>query len=616
MTWSMRPAFRPPAALAALAALASLATALAACGAESTTVPAPTTPRMLQAMPETVWVQPGQTGVASFLVLGPNGTPLAGAPVAFAILDDPNTPDAEAQGATLAAVSGVADATGMVDAHFTAGMPAEFQVRATTANATAEVAVVVAQGLVSSVDVAPFFPPPSRAAAVASTIQISFFDNGACRGRSLRHPPQPVRATRSVPAAGAVSRFQFVSTAVAHAIVGRAVDARGALVALGCVDLPGPTLVAGVAVQVALPLSDAGPDPAGTFAATTSLAIAPALDAEGTLAATWGDLTDCPLDPAQRWLDCALDALGAASDADPLDCVPATAPGGDGPLGDALAPLRGAFLPGPDGKPTACRGAKTAQGEVSVDAVAQGLYGTPLPAAVLALEAAADDAAHLFDAMKLRSVVVVRAGASLDAVEVTHTLDEVVFARGDRTSTVALQPLGLPQLVATTTGDVTGDILTLPEQAFTLRLGAAARAGFGALALAPRGLPADAHALVAALADLAHDDDGVAKGCAALDAALCARAGSAPGCLALACARGLDALTARLDASFAAADGDGYDLYLTGSAPLLDTHGNGLADRLGDLQVPAQAGTWAVQLRPRTGRRALAATWEAVRVGN
>ena len=85
---------------------------------------------------------------------------------------------------------------------------------------------------------------------------------------------------------------------------------------------------------------------------------------------------------------------------------------------------------------------------------------------------------------------------------------------------------------------------------------------------------------------------------------------------ARACATGLDALAARLDASFAAADGDGYDLHLAGAAPLLDTHGNSLADQLGNLQIPAQAGAWTVELRPHTGRRALAAAWEAIRVGN
>jgi hypothetical protein len=586
--------------------------ALAACGGGPETLPAPTTPRTLQAKPETIWVQPGQMGTISFVVLGPTGAPLAGAPVSFSIVEAADMPT---QGATLVTPKVVSDARGVAEGMLTAGARASFRVRATTDTASEEVVVIVAEGLVSSVDVAPFFPPGSRAAGHATTVQILFYDNGACRTLPLRKPPTPVRKMTSVPVGG-VLRVNVVSTAVSHAIIGRAVDARDAVVGLGCVDLPGPTLVTGVAVQVALPIADAGPDPTGTFMATTSLAVSPALAAASTVAAAWSDLVDCPLDPAQLWLDCAIDGLGPTSDADPLDCVPATKAGGDGALGDALGALRGAFVVGADGKPTACRGAKTAGGAVSLDAVAMGLFGAPRPAALLALEGAADDAAHLFDTLRVRSTLDVRGGATPDTLAVTHTLTDVVFSRKGRSSAVALLPLGLPELAATATAALTEDAISLPEHGFTLRLGTAARAGFGGVALAPRGLPGDAHALVAALAALAIDDDGVTNGCAALDAALCPRAGAADGCLAHACATGLDALAARLDASFTAADGDGYDLYLRGAAPLLDTHGNSLADRLGDLQLPGQAGAWAVELRPRAGRRTLAAAWEAIRVGN
>ena len=159
-------------------------------------------------------------------------------------------------------------------------------------------------------------------------------------------------------------------------------------------------------------------------------------------------------------------------------------------------------------------------------------------------------------------------------------------------------------------------MLTIANHGFTVRLGTAARVAFGALALARRGLPADAPGVVAAMAALAHDETGKDVGCLALDDALCPRAGQAPGCLVTACATGLNALAARLDASFEPADGTDLDLYLEGAAPLLDTHNNGFADRLVDLQVGAQAGTWSVDLRPRGGRRSSAAAWEAVRSAN
>jgi hypothetical protein len=453
------------------------------------------------------------------------------------------------------------------------------------------------------------------------TFEILFFDNSACRDIPLRRPPEPARRMRTVSKGpGAVVSYDYVSTAVGHAILGRAVDGRGQVLAVGCTDLPGPTLVVGGAVQIALLLADMGPDPVGRFSATTTLDVTPPLAGADAIAATWRDLTDCPLDPAQRWLDCTIDALGPTSDADPLDCVPSTVAGGDGALGDALGALRGTLLLGPDGKPTACRGPKTGTGAVSADATAQGLFGSPRPATLIGLEAAADDAGHLFDDLRLRSKLelggVPTDGTTTIAVALTHTLDTIVFNVPRATAEVPLLPLGLPALSASVTAEVRGSTLIVPQHAFTIRLGTAARTAFGSLGLARRGLPTDSQGLVAALAGLAHGDDGSVSGCVALDAALCPRAGKSPGCLTAACASGLDALANRLDAAFDSADGAALDLYLVGEAPLLDTHGNGLADRLGDPATPEGAGTWTVDLRPKTGRRTLPATWEAIREGN
>jgi hypothetical protein len=613
-------AFMPPPSRhrARHAAALLLASLTAACGsAPETPLPA-TTPRTLTALPETIWVQPGDMGTLPFQLRGPSNAPLPGADVTFTIVDNPDTPGADAQGATLAAASATTDADGMCQARVTAGMPTVFLVRATSADATAEATIVVAAGVVGSVDVAPFFPSPAgdHSAALATTIEILFFDNSACHDIPPRAPPQSTRRMRSVSASDAVVRYLFVSTAVSHAILGRAVDARGVVLALGCTDLPGSALVAGAAVQIALPLVDTGPDPVGTFSATSVLDVAPPLAAAATLAATWRDLTDCPLDPAQRWLDCTTDALGPTSDVDPLDCVPATAPGGDGPLGDALGALRGTPLPGPDGKPTACRGSRTSLGAVSADATVQGLFGSPLPSALVHLEAAGDDAAHLFDQVKLRSTLDLRAGATPSDVSLTHTLTELTFALPGASVDVALLPLGLPALSTQALGTIEGGLLTIAEHGFTVRLGTAGRVAFGTLGLARRGLPPDAPGLVVALAALAHSDDGSLTGCAAVDAALCPQVGRPAGCLVAACASGLGALATQLDTAFESADGEGLDLYLAGRAPLLDTHGDGRADRLGDLQVPSQAGTWTVDLRPRDGRRTIAARWEAIRGGN
>ncbi|HTA18934.1 MAG TPA: hypothetical protein VK989_06560, partial [Polyangia bacterium] len=227
------------------------AVALAACGgAESPGAP-PTTPRTIAASPQTVWVQPGATGTLTFEVTGPTGAPLPGALVTFTIVDDPSTPGSEAQGATLVTTSATTDANGACAARVTAGLFTVFRVRATSAGETGDVVVVVAAGVVGAVDVAPFFSTPSAAAAVARTVEVLFFDNAACRALSLRAPPQSARGTLSVSAAGGVARYPIVSTSSANAVIGRALDGNGVVQALGCIDLPGPSLVAGGVVQAA-----------------------------------------------------------------------------------------------------------------------------------------------------------------------------------------------------------------------------------------------------------------------------------------------------------------------------------------------------------------------------
>jgi hypothetical protein len=592
---------------------------LSVCGGSEQAPPAATMPRTLRATPSPAQVPPGGTTTLGFGVTGPTGAPLPGVTVSFAIVDDPSMPNLKAQGATLAATSATTDAQGACGVRVTAGLETTFRVRATSANATIDVLVfVIDAGQAGSVDVAPFFPVPAgaRAAAVATTIGILFFDNRSCSDLDVRDPPTPVRMMRSLPASGAVVRYDYLPTNTNYAIIGRAVDARGGLRALGCVDLPGRALVPGGAVQVALPLVDAGPDPVGTYVATSRLTIAPPLPAAATIAAAWSDLTDCPLDPAQLWLDCTIDALGSTGPDDPLDCVPATAPGAEGALGDALGALRGVPLAGPDGALTACRGSKAAGGGTSIDAVVQGMFGTPTPLAFIRLAQAAADAPHLFDQLQLRSTLDVRPAGTLADVAVTHTLTSLAFGTPSATMDVSLLALGLPVLTATTTGLIGDDTLTIAQHGFTARLGSAARVAFGALSLARRGLPGDTAGVVAAIAGLAHNDDGKLSGCVALDDALCPRVRRPAGCLVTACATGLNALAARLDASFQAADGTGLDLYLEGSAPLIETHDDGLAGRLGDLQTGARAGSWTVDLRPRTGRRTLSAPWEAIRSGN
>jgi len=175
---------------------------------------------------------------------------------------------------------------------------------------------------------------------------------------------------------------------------------------------------------------------------------------------------------------------------------------------------------------------------------------------------------------------------------------------------VTLASLGLPILQAFTTATVSDDVLAIASHGFTLRLGTVARAAFGPLALVPRGLPADVPSFVAGLFSLARTPGGTATGCAALDGLVCSAAARPAGCVMSACLAGLGALASKLDGAFAAADGNGLDLSLSGTAPLIEKSGGGLADRLGSDGTGASgAATWSVNLRTSLGITQLTAAF-------
>jgi hypothetical protein len=77
-------------------------------------------------------------------------------------------------------------------------------------------------------------------------------------------------------------------------------------------------------------------------------------------------------------------------------------------------------------------------------------------------------------------------------------------------------------------------------------------------------------------------------------------------------------MAAFLDSGFAAADGAAIDFLIDGgSAPLLDRHGTGAADRLGDrFSTPPRPGVWQAELHAAAGRDSFTGAWSAERVGN
>ncbi|HSS39596.1 MAG TPA: hypothetical protein VLT58_12585, partial [Polyangia bacterium] len=212
----------------------------------------------------------------------------------------------------------------------------------------------------------------------------------------------------------------------------------------------------------------------------------------------------------------------------------------------------------------------------------------------------------------LASMLTVAPATQPGTYTVTHTLQAALFGPG-WTASVVLAPLGLPVLQAVTSATIENGALNIGRHGFTLRLGSAARAAFGPLALAPRGFPADVTGFVGALFMQAQGATG-ASGCDAFDAAVCAAVSRPAGCLAAACVAGLGALAARLDSAFAAADGSDLDLSLTGTAPLVAVPGGLRAHYLGVGEIQSSRGAvWTASVRTAAGSSTLFADFQGVR---
>jgi hypothetical protein len=594
------------------AVLLALASVTAGCaGGEPGTTPS--SDRVLTGDPASIKIIPDGTGIVRFVLTSGN-VPIAGQTVDFTIFDDPGVPGVEAQGATTHPRSAVTDVSGAATVEVRAGLLTRFYVLGDAGGAQARVKVDVVAGPVGSLVVVPFFAPDSVAAADPektgiSTIRVRFFDRHHCRDYPAAHVPKPP-LNAELPASAATVRFDNVSTIDPSAVYAQALGPEGTPVAVGCVDVPGASVPANGVVEVALPMYDVAPDPIGTFGLTSTFDFEPPLAIAAVVAAPWRDISDCPLDPAELLLDCTIDALSPPTPGDPHDCKPGV--GSEGPLGDALQARRGEEIPG-----TGCRGPFVGNA-VSLDSIVLGMFGTPKPALIAALPAISADAAHVLDAPVLISTLSVHAGVQANQYLITHTLTDARFTLGGRTADVLLLPLALPNLTAHTAAITRDGLLVIDRHGFTLRLGRVARSGFGAAALAPRvppGSPATAGGLVASIVALASTSDNAVSGCAALDRVLCADVGAEPGCLAAACPTGLSVLATTLDSAFDAADGAGFDLYLSGSAPLVDMSDEGWADLLPDEDDdhPAGIASWSADVRTSLGVTRIATSFKGVR---
>lgn len=589
----------------------ALAGASVACRDRSTKPP-PVGPNRIEPLHETVQVKPGMQVEVPFRLLTDEMDPqaVAGEEVRFSLVDDPSTPEDEAHGATLASDRDVTGPDGVARALVTAGLEAIFPLRAQAPRADDKQTVVfVGAGDFGSLEVVIAFAPGSSAPTVVASVDTIFYDGQPCTAVSRPKPPPSVRLSKTIPVDGTTT-YDSINMAADHALLGRGRDASGMARAQGCVDLPGKSLVPGALVRVPLVLADLRPSPLGSFSVSSRFTFDKPPIAGAALAAPWSDLSDCPLDPAQLWIDCTLDAVSGETATDPIDCKPQD----EGILGLRLATRRGVVGPG------GCRSSMDAAGGPSNDGLVANLFPSPRPALLGALPGLGADAAALFETVKLESVLTLRATTTPGRDQADHQLRTLEVSLGKKAGIrIDLPSLALPALTAESLPAVEqGGELSLTPHGMTLRLGTVARGAFGDLALKPRGLPRTSQALVdgiVALASRAGQGGVVQKGCAALDAVLCSEVGEPMGCVVIACAAGVAAWARHLDSGFDAMDGDDLDLFLDGSAVIIDGDADGFADRLGDTTaVPGRPGIWSAEIHGRAGATAkFAGTWSAAR---
>jgi hypothetical protein len=584
----------------------AVAAALFAAGCVGDNLPPITVlpPLVLVPLRKTVSVKPGQTARATFALTAVSGMPVAGERLDFAAVDNPETPESELFGATLSASSGLTDAAGMASVTITGGLETLFKLRARNARAAvpAEVTVIVREGDDGNIAVVAVPAVGSNAAMTVSAVDLLLFDKMSCSMLSPIAPPSTVYLKQTVPP-GAPGTFG-VSNMGTWAVLGQGRDGDGQLRASGCVDVPGSTVVVGKTVNVYLPLSEVEPIPRGTFVLSSSFSLAKR-ELPRRVAAPWQDLGDCPLDPGQLWLDCAVDALGSPP-GDALDCVPAAS--GEGDLANLITARRGNLSTG-----SACRAVAAATGAQGLDAKVAALFPSPAQAPISSIDTLGTAIAAMFDDVKLGSTLALEPTASVEIFQATHTLRSASFQVGAQATTVDIVALGTPNSQARFVPVSTKDgLLSVGSHGMGMRLGTLAHTAFAKVSLTGHGFPSATSAYLDVAFGLATTGTGAARkaGCDALDVVVCTDVGRPVGCLGAACVAGQAALAARLDAAFTLADGDGADLQLSGSAAMTDDNGDGFADRLG--ASSKDSGLWTAQIRAHAGTEIVSGSWSGL----
>jgi|GEM_PF-5652788 len=477
-------------------------------------------------------------------------TPLSGQDIHFAIFDDP-------RGSTLSSDRARTDGSGLASVSLTAGSEETlFRVRASVDGALVDYRIGTSNVGFVGIDVSLSW----SSAAPLMTLRALVYLDKTCA--EMPEDPTVAPAFNEISGPGPMTTLEFRALlSRSYAVLGRAEDTAGHLLASRCIDLGRAQLPAGVVTQITLPLAAVSPRLDGHYQLTTALTWPMTERSARTL--PYSRWTRCPFGPAEALLDGIVASLS-------------------GTLATSINAKRGAL------GSTGCR-AGTVAATASLDAQLDTAMTTPgsVGAELTTIAAEVD---QLFASAQLHSELDVVGSAGRHRLT---TLGLSINATTSLTPEVDLAALGLPVVETWPVSlSLENGSLSIGAHGFTVGLPERLGEAFDTLSLAPR--------LSSVMDPEPHDlATQVVKGtlfgaktdCAAVEALICAATG-ASGCVgptATACAAATTGWGTILDATFQSPGG--LDLVLSGVAATIDTDGDLIVDTL----KPA---SWVTSLDP------------------
>lgn len=403
---------------------------------------------------------------------------------------------------------------------------------------------------------------------------------------------------RSIAALDETALFEFLPLDASYAVGGVGLDADGAPISWGCIDIVEGQLKEGLVLHARLPLRDLYASPVGHYLVETELAMS-VLDSD-TLSDgvdRWVDLGDCPNDPAEAVVDCVVAALeNPTTPPEDLDCSVSGTSG----LALEVSDRRGVVAGG-------CRSDEDEQQQLSVEKLLMtAMVGLP---EVAQLQSLASSGVAPLEFVELHSVMELLRLEAPDTFSLTHTMYAVRFPITPVEVFVDLDQMLLP-VIEVSAVPVTREAghpatLAIGDHEMTIRMPRMLLKAFveGYLGGQPGASVLEAfQAVLARIEPPAWYPAGdPLEACPLLDAYICHAVNHNSGCLLADCQTALAAMALQLERGLRDAESDTSDLRFGGGlGPLEDQDGDLEAESIGTLSAP---GVWDVTLRFEGGQQ-------------